>query len=55
MCPACPVVRSNTIYIYHTYHHTQLVVLKGHVSVVTSMSFSPDERSMVSVGAGGSV
>ena len=49
----CP--RSNTIFIYHAFTHAQLVVLKGHVSVVTAMAFSPDERSLVSVGAGGSV
>lgn len=49
------VGRSNTIYVYHSFTHQQLVMLKGHISVVTAFHFSPDERSMVSVGAGGAV
>ena len=34
---------------------TQLGLLKAHVSAVTDLSFSADDRMLVSVGAGGAV
>ena len=49
------VGRTNVIVIHHAYSLQQLGQLKGHVSVVTSLQFSPDDRMLVSTGAGGAV
>ncbi len=49
------VGRTNVIVIHHAYGMQQMGQLKGHVSAVTSMNFSPDDRIMVSTGAGGAV
>ncbi|MEW5309048.1 MAG: hypothetical protein WDW38_000960 [Sanguina aurantia] len=49
------VGRTNTIMVHSSYSHQQLGSLKGHVSVVTDLGFSADDRTLVSTGAGGAV
>lgn len=49
------VGRTNTILVHSSYSHQQLGSLKGHVSVVTDLGFSADDRTLVSTGAGGAV
>ncbi len=41
--------------VHHAYRHTQLALLKGHVSAVTDLCFSSDERLLCSTGAGGAL
>lgn len=49
------VGRSHTILVHHAYSMQQLGQLKGHVSAVTALSFSPNDRMLVSSGAGGAI
>ena len=49
------VGRTNVIVVHHAYGMQQLGQLKGHVSAVTSLEFSHDDRMLVSTGAGGAV
>lgn len=49
------VGRSHTILVHHAYSMQQLGLLKGHVSAVTALSFSPNDRMLVSSGAGGAI
>uniref|UniRef100_A0A7R9VL67 Cilia- and flagella-associated protein 57 n=1 Tax=Chlamydomonas euryale TaxID=1486919 RepID=A0A7R9VL67_9CHLO len=49
------VGRTNTVVVHHAYNLHQVCVLKGHVSAVTSLCFSADDRVLVSTGAGGAV
>lgn len=47
------VGRANAIYIYDTYTHQMLALMKGHVSTVTGICWANKDRFLVSVGAGG--
>jgi WD40 repeat protein len=49
------VGRTNVIVVHHAYAMNQLGQLKGHISAVTSLEFSRDDRMLVSTGAGGAV
>jgi WD40 repeat protein len=49
------VGRTNVIVVHHAYSLQQLGQLKGHVSAVTSLQYSSDDRVLVSTGAGGAV
>ena len=44
------VGRNNMIVVHHAFSGQQLAILKGHVSAVTALSFSPNEKLLVSTG-----